>query len=160
MNGESESESDRQKEQRKSLASYLLVAIIAGSAIWTIQQNWIQDSSFEGDGDTALTREDSRAPGAPNQPAKGDIRTLFSSNDYPESSQRAGEEGIVQAQLAIDKRGRVTNCTVIRSATKQLDRATCNLLKRRARFTPARDVNGTAVPDTVVTPPIVWKLEG
>jgi len=160
MNGESESESDRQREQRKSLAPYLLIAIIAGSAIWTVQQNWIQDSSFEGDGGAALPREDSRAPATPNQPAKGDIRTLFSSNDYPESSLSAGEEGTVQAQLAIDERGRVTKCSVIRSATKQLDRATCDLLKRRARFTPARDVDGTAVPDTIVTPPIVWKLEG
>jgi TonB family protein len=160
MSGEFDSESDRQSGQRKSFAPYLVVATIAGIAIWTVQQNRIQDSSFERIEDTDGSREGTQAPAAPQQVAKGDLRTLFSSNDYPRDSQLAGEEGTVQAELAIDKRGRVSKCTIIRNATPQLDRTTCNLLKRRARFTPARDVNGTTVADTVVTPPIVWRLEG
>jgi len=34
------------------------------------------------------------------------------------------------------------------------------VVSRRAHFYPAHNVNGNAVPDTVTTPPIVWRLMG
>jgi protein TonB len=91
----------------------------------------------------------------------GDLRTLFSADDYPAEAQRNGEEGTVQAELSVDARGHVRGCTVIHSSGHaSLDSATCRILQRRARFDPAHDVNGDAVASSVVTPRIVWRLEG
>jgi len=95
------------------------------------------------------------------QSAKGDLRTLFSADDYPAAAQAAGAEGTAQAQLTIGPDGRVVGCNLIRSTgNSSLDSATCNILRRRAKFTPARDSNGQPTTDTVSTPPIVWRLEG
>jgi protein TonB len=95
------------------------------------------------------------------QSAKGDVRTLFSADDYPASAQAAGAEGTAQAQLTIGADGRVVGCNLIRSTGNgALDSATCNILRRRAKFTPARDSNGNPTTDTYTTPPIRWQLEG
>ena len=95
------------------------------------------------------------------QSAKGDLRTLFSADDYPAAAQAAEAQGTAQATLTIGPDGRVVGCNLIRSTGNgALDAATCNILRRRAKFTPARDSNGNATTDTVTTPPIVWRLEG
>ena len=95
------------------------------------------------------------------QSAKGDLRTLFSADDYPASAQAAGAEGTAQAELTVGADGRVQSCNLIRSTgNSALDQATCNILRRRAKFTPARDSNGNPTTDTVTTPPIRWQLEG
>ncbi len=95
------------------------------------------------------------------QSAKGDLRTLFSPDDYPASASAAGAEGTAQASLSIGPDGRVTSCSLIRSTGNgALNSATCNILRRRAKFTPARDSNGNATTDTITTPPITWRLEG
>jgi protein TonB len=95
------------------------------------------------------------------QSAKGDLRSLFSADDYPAAAQSAGAEGTAQAQLTIGPDGRVVGCNLVRSTGNgALDSATCNILRRRAKFTPARDSNGQPTTDTVTTPPIVWRLEG
>jgi protein TonB len=110
------------------------------------------------------------APPAPPPPprkvqsatsAKGDLRTLFSNDDYPAAAQSSGAEGTAQATLSIDRDGRVVGCSLIRSTGNgSLDSATCNILRRRAKFTPARDSNGNATSDTITTPLITWRLEG
>jgi protein TonB len=95
------------------------------------------------------------------QSAKGDLRSLFSADDYPASAQSSGAEGTVRASLTIGPDGRVTACNVTQSSGNgSLDSATCNILRRRAKFTPARDSNGNATSDTIQTPSIVWRLEG
>ena len=95
------------------------------------------------------------------QSAKGDLRTLFTADDYPASAQAAGAEGTSQAQITIGPDGRVVGCNIIRSAGNgALDAATCNIIRRRAKFTPARDSNGNATTDSITTPPITWRLEG
>jgi protein TonB len=89
------------------------------------------------------------------------LRTLFSADDYPAAAQAAGAEGTAQATLTIGPTGQVVGCNLIRSTgNSALDSATCNILRRRAKFTPARDSNGQATTDTITTPPIVWRLEG
>ena len=94
-------------------------------------------------------------------PARGDVRTLFSGDDYPASAQAAGAEGTAQAQLTIGPNGAVTGCNLIRSTGNgALDSATCNILRRRAKFTPAKDSEGNPTSDTYTTPPITWRLEG
>ena len=93
--------------------------------------------------------------------ARGDVRTLFSTDDYPSSAASAGAEGTAQAQLTIGPDGRVQGCNLIRSTGNgSLDSATCSILRRRAKFTPAKDSNGQPTTDTYTTPPITWRLEG
>ena len=95
------------------------------------------------------------------QSARGDLRSLFSADDYPASAQSSGAEGTAQATLTISPDGRVVGCNLIRSTGNgALDSATCNILRRRAKFTPARDSNGNPTSDTITTPSIVWRLEG
>ena len=95
------------------------------------------------------------------QSAKGDLRSLFSADDYPASAQAAGAEGTVRAELTIGADGRVVSCNISQSSgNSSLDQATCNILRRRAKFTPARDSNGNPTTDTVSTPPIRWQLQG
>ena len=95
------------------------------------------------------------------QSAKGDLRTLFTADDYPAAAQAADAQGTSQAQLTIGPTGAVVACNIIRSSgNSSLDSATCNILRRRAKFTPARDNEGNATTDTITTPPIVWRLEG
>ena len=95
------------------------------------------------------------------QSAKGDLRTLFTADDYPASAQAAGAEGTAQAEITIGTDGRVIGCNITRSSgNSALDSATCNIIRRRAKYVPARDSNGQATTDTITTPPITWRLEG
>ncbi|MEO6224766.1 MAG: TonB family protein [Sphingomicrobium sp.] len=94
------------------------------------------------------------------QSAKGDLRRLFTTDDYPASAASAGAEGTAQATLTIGTDGRVVGCSLTRATgNSSLDAATCSILRRRAKFTPARDTNGNPVTDTITTPPITWRLE-
>lgn len=93
--------------------------------------------------------------------AKGSLLGLFSDEDYPASAQAAGAEGTAQASLTIGADGRVSGCNITRSTGNgALDAATCSILRRRAKFSPAIDSNGNPTSDTVSTPPITWRLEG
>ncbi len=93
--------------------------------------------------------------------ARGSVVGLFSDEDYPASAQSAGAEGTAQATLTIGADGRVTGCNLIRSTGNgALDAATCSILRRRAKFTPARDSNGNPTSDSYTTPPITWRLQG
>ena len=105
------------------------------------------------------------APPAPRKvsaaKAKGSLLGLFSDEDYPASAQAAGAEGTAQASLTIGADGRVSGCSITRSSgNSALDAATCSILRRRAKFSPAIDSNGKPTSDTVSTPPITWRLEG
>ena len=104
----------------------------------------------------AVAQADPRPEGSR---VRGDTRGLFSSDDYPALARNRREEGTVQAELTVGKDGRVTGCRILRSSNSQaLDTATCSILTRRARFTPARDRNGNPVEDKYVTPPVTWRL--
>lgn len=93
--------------------------------------------------------------------AKGDLRSLFSGDDYPASAQASGAQGTARAQLTISPSGQVVGCTITQSTgNSALDAATCSILRRRAKFTPARDSNGNPTSDTIETPSIKWQLEG
>jgi protein TonB len=93
------------------------------------------------------------------QPARGDVRSSFSNDDYPPSAIAAGAQGTAQARLTIGSDGRVVGCDLIRSTGNgALDSTTCNILRRRVKFTPAKDSSGSATTDTYTTPPITWQL--
>jgi periplasmic protein TonB len=79
--------------------------------------------------------------------ARQPIETLFSPYDYPAAGD--GVRGVVSVVLTIDPGGRVVSCGIQQSSSNELSRATCNILRRRARFTPATDALGNPVIGTV-----------
>ncbi len=88
----------------------------------------------------AVVQQRSQASGAS---PKGRRQSWFSTDDYPGSAQRAGEEGITGVRVEVDAEGRVASCTVTSSSgSAALDEATCKLYQRRGRFTPAKDAAG------------------
>ena len=57
---------------------------------------------------------------------------------YPEESAWNDEQGTVHYKVKIGRRGDVEECEVTQSSGfERLDRATCQLLMDKARFTPA-----------------------
>src|SRR3546814_4122687 len=69
--------------------------------------------------------------------------------DYPSSALRNEEEGTTGFRVTVGTNGRVTDCSVTSSSgSSTLDEATCRLITRRARFTPAEDSNGNPITDT------------
>jgi protein TonB len=77
------------------------------------------------------------------------LSSYISNDDYPPSAIRAEEQGTTGFTLQIGPDGRVTSCSVTSSSgSSALDRATCSLLQRRARYTPAKDSAGNPVGDS------------
>ena len=86
------------------------------------------------------------------------LHSLVTALDYPADAKQAGEQGTVSMRLDIGAEGRVTGCTILASSgSARLDSASCELLRRRASFTPARDGKGKAMPDVVETR-LSWRL--
>ena len=78
--------------------------------------------------------------------------------DYPAAALRDRAEGRTAIALGIGPDGRVFNCTITASSgSAALDSTTCRLMRSRARFAPARDANGIAVPDRVEGA-LTWRL--
>ncbi|MFS0737640.1 TonB family protein [Sphingomonas sp. 1P06PA] len=83
----------------------------------------------------------SQAAGARGNPAQ-----WVTSDDYPPSSIRNEEAGTVAVAWDINEAGRIENCRVTSSSGHPaLDEATCRLLIRRGRYTPAKDENGNPI---------------
>jgi TonB family protein len=94
-------------------------------------------------------------------PARGDVRSVFSSDDYPREAYNRDQEGSAQYILLVDETGKVAGCDVVEaSGVPALDAMGCQVIRERVKFKPARDSKGKAVRDTVTTPKVVWRLEG
>jgi protein TonB len=109
-----------------------------------------------------------RAPPAPPAPpaprvsqaarAKGNLVSLFSTDDYPQSAIRNEEQGTTAVKLTIGPDGRVADCSITASSgSSALDNATCSILRRRARFSPAKDQAGNPISDSY-SQRIRWEL--
>lgn len=99
------------------------------------------------------------APVAPPSPPTDRGRgNTISSDDYPDASRRAEEQGVARVSLTITADGRVGACAVTQSSGfARLDEATCRVIQRRWRYNPAtRD--GKPV-EATVTKAVRWRLE-
>ena len=91
-------------------------------------------------------------PNPPPQPrvsqtarARGDLHSLFSTDDYPASSLRNNEQGTTGVRITVGTDGRVADCQVTQSSgSSALDSATCSIIRRRAKYTPAKNDDGSA----------------
>src|SRR6185437_10936038 len=78
------------------------------------------------------------------------LASYFSDSDYPAEAIRRREQGVAAYVLDVDATGQVSACQITGSSGSAiLDEATCRILRERARFTPARDRRGRAVPDRI-----------
>lgn len=96
----------------------------------------------------------------PKGPTRAHTRMpgLISNMDYPAAAIRAGEEGVVEYEIQIGADGRVEGCTIlVSSGSAILDMTTCRMIRTRARFTPARDVDGRPTTDRQ-SGKMVWRL--
>lgn len=106
---------------------------------------------------TPTARPAPPAPPAPPKPvisqaakAKANLASYISDDDYPAAAQRNNEQGTTGFTLTVGPDGRVSDCVVTSSSgSSSLDSATCNIMKRRARFTPAKNADGSAATDRV-----------
>jgi periplasmic protein TonB len=65
------------------------------------------------------------------------LNYYFSPDDYPAMAIRMEAEGTTGFRVAIGPNGRVSECTVTRSAgNAPLDAATCRILRARLRYAP------------------------
>lgn len=91
------------------------------------------------------------APAAPPPPRftpkgaqpKGNPGNWATTNDYPSRALREEREGTTGFRVTVGPDGRVTDCSITSSSGHaDLDAATCDNVRRRARFTPATDGEG------------------
>ena len=92
-------------------------------------------------------------------PPKGDVRTVFTDNDYPEEAYQRQQEGSVQFSLLVDEQGKVAGCQVLKpSGIPIFDAMGCAVIRERAKFQPGLDAKGKPVRSTYVTPPVTWRI--
>jgi TonB family protein len=92
--------------------------------------------------------------------SRGDIRSLFSADDYPQEALERNQGGESTFLLLVDEKGAVAECHVLKpSGVPVLDAMGCQVIRERAKFTPARDAQGKAVRSTLVTPSVSWRIE-
>lgn len=150
MFGESKRTDPRSPVQHvRNPAPYVLVGAIAAIAIWTMIQSRVEDS----------TLPSGRAPHT--QPARnpeGSLAGLFSADDYPAEALDRNEQGRVGVRVRINTAGRVRICDVVSSSgSKILDKATCDIIRRRARFRPATNSSGEPTESTY-SQTIKWQI--
>jgi protein TonB len=74
---------------------------------------------------------------------KGNPANWATSNDYPSRALREEREGTTGFRVTVGPDGKVTDCQVTSSSGHaDLDQATCDNVRRRARFTPGTDGEG------------------
>ena len=81
----------------------------------------------------------------PKNAASGWVTT----DDYPSSALRRGEQGTVRFELMIGANGKIEACRVTASSgSSALDAATCKTVSARAKFEPATDGAGARAQGT------------
>ncbi len=80
---------------------------------------------------------------------KGNPGNWATSNDYPARALREEREGTTGFRVTVGPDGRVTDCQITSSSGhSDLDQATCDNVRRRARFAPATDGEGNPTSGT------------
>lgn len=91
---------------------------------------------------------------APERP----LGEILVPDDYPAEALARGAQGRVAFVLEIDRAGAVAECRIeTSSGHPDLDRATCAIMRERARFRPALDRRGRPLADRW-TSSITWQI--
>lgn len=91
----------------------------------------------------------------PPQSASTDAANWVTADDYPATALRDNEQGTVTIRWVVDANGRVGDCTTaISSGHVSLDRAACDAIRRRGRFS----VVPPASAPRIFTRRVVWRI--
>jgi protein TonB len=122
------------------------------SAGASFTEDLVKDSGAEGTssvGEVAFPRDPDPVPSPEplfkpkNAAPKGQWKQWVTTNDYPTNALRMEHEGTARYRLTVDSAGRASDCAITAtSGFADLDKATCDTLKRRAKFEPATDQTG------------------
>jgi TonB family protein len=89
-----------------------------------------------------------------------DVRAVFSPDDMPAYVQIAGINRFVATRTTVRPDGTVQDCTVEQdSGDAKLDAYTCAIIVRRAKFQPAKWVDGSTAYG-VIRAPVIWAIGG
>ena len=67
-------------------------------------------------------------------------------HDYPKAALKQRLEGMTSMNLYITKSGKLSTCEITESSGHSiLDQASCRMMAFKARFSPAKDINGENV---------------
>lgn len=92
-----------------------------------------------------FAQESQRQIGSYPRPERN-LYTYATSNDYPSAAVAAGAMGEAHVLVWVNVDRRASNCRLIRSSGHaDIDAATCNILTRRVRYVPGRNLNGDPV---------------
>lgn len=70
----------------------------------------------------------------------------FRTNDFPMNAAMQGHNGLVQVRMDVDTEGKMVGCHVLRRTNPdEFADITCEVLSKRARFSPALDAGGKPV---------------
>lgn len=93
-------------------------------------------------------------------PVIGDVRSTFTSDDYPDEAYYRGQEGRSQFLLLIDEAGKVAGCHVVApSGIPIFDVMGCQVIRERSTFKPAMDKQGKRIRMGFITPEVIWRLD-
>jgi len=137
----------------------------------TITFHWMFMGMTQGPADLPISPEDVSivanphlAPGERGKSAAEqagsteNIRLPFVYPKYPRKAWKEGRQGNSYALLAIDSRGRVERCSVVRtSGHADLDAAACGFARKTLRYVPARNASGQVIPSSG-TFSINWRI--
>ena len=89
-----------------------------------------------------------------------DVRAVFSSEDMPAYVQIAGINRFVSTRTTVRPNGTTQDCTVEGgSGDAKLDAYTCSIILQRAKFQPAKWVDGSPA-YAVLRVPVTWSIGG
>ena len=101
----------------------------------------------------AVAKDRSASPLKPIDPG-----SWVSPDDYPSAALRIGAEGAVGVRVEVGTDGVPTKCIVaVSSGNADLDKAACDAIMLRAKFSPATDKTGKPIEGTYTTR-IVWNI--
>lgn len=90
-------------------------------------------------------------PGGGGGTGPRQIKGRIRSSDYPRAAVEAGSSGMVSVRYTVAVDGHVSRCMITRSSgSRDLDETTCQLIRQRFRFEPARDAYGRPVQADIV----------
>jgi protein TonB len=144
------------QRDRTSPVPFVIAALLLAAVAWQARESLVDALA-----PPYLEQPDNPSRSKASEPrhARGNLVALFTAEDYPVDALRNNEQGTVGTRLQVDRTGRVSDCTVVQSSgSASLDKATCDILQKRAHFTPARNSDGQPIPDTY-DQRVTWGLQ-
>jgi TonB family protein len=161
----------KRRRRQAQIGPVILVALVVGAVLWRLMATGSPEPARAPKPvpvDVRPAPLPGPAPPLPVPPkSPSDARSpkllngaqLITADDYPAKAQREGREGAVQVALEVGPDGRVTGCRIATSSGhSDLDDLTCRLFLRRARFDPARDLDGGAIAGRYINR-VRWQIQ-